>query len=60
MAAREPTPRPRAKTPAERGEEAAAVQRRLKQEAAARRELAAAAGPPAKTRGRGSGSNKSG
>jgi hypothetical protein len=36
--------RPRAKTPAERAEEAAEVQRRLKQEAAERRE--AAAGKP--------------
>jgi hypothetical protein len=34
--------RPRAKTPAERAEEAAGVQRRLKQEAADRREAAAA------------------
>jgi hypothetical protein len=35
--------RPRAKTPAERADEATAVQRRLKQEAAERRRLAAAA-----------------
>jgi hypothetical protein len=34
--------RPRAKTPAERAEEAADVQRRLKREAAERREAAAA------------------
>ena len=33
--------RPRAKTPAERAEEAADVQRRLKQEAVERREIAA-------------------
>jgi hypothetical protein len=33
--------RPKAKTPAERAEEAAAVQRRLKREAADRREAAA-------------------
>jgi hypothetical protein len=39
--------RPRAKTPAERAEEAAGVQRRLKQEAADRRE--AAAGKPKPT-----------
>ena len=42
--------RPRAKTPAERAEEAADVQRRLKREAAERREAAAAkprpSGPP--------------
>jgi hypothetical protein len=37
------TPRARAKTPAERAEEATAVQRRLKQEAAERRRIAAAA-----------------
>jgi hypothetical protein len=37
--------RPRAKTPAERAEEAADVQRRLKREAAERREAAAAAKP---------------
>ena len=34
--------RPRAKTPAERAEEATAVQRRLKEEAAERRRIAAA------------------
>jgi hypothetical protein len=39
--------RPRAKTPAERAEEAADVQRRLKREAAERRE--AAAGKPRPT-----------
>jgi hypothetical protein len=39
--------RPRAKTPAERAEEAANVQRRLKQEAAERR---TAAPPPARGR----------
>jgi hypothetical protein len=37
-----PSPRPRPKSPAERAEELAAVQRRLKQEAAERREIAAA------------------
>jgi hypothetical protein len=37
--------RPRARTPAERAEEAANVQRRLKREAAERREAAAAAKP---------------
>jgi hypothetical protein len=36
--------RPRAKTPAERAEEAAEVQRRLKREAAERREASAADG----------------
>jgi hypothetical protein len=35
-----PRPRPPAKTPAQRAEEAAAVQRRLKQEAAERRNAA--------------------
>jgi hypothetical protein len=34
--------RPRGKTPAERAEEAGAIQRRLKQEAAERRQAAAA------------------
>ena len=38
--------RPRAKTPAERAEEATAIQRRLKREAAERRLAAAAAGRP--------------
>ncbi len=38
--------RPRAKTPAERAEEAADVQRRLKQEAAERREAAASKPKP--------------
>jgi hypothetical protein len=42
--------RPRAKTPAERAEEAASVQRRLKREAAARREAAAAKQRPAARR----------
>jgi hypothetical protein len=42
--------RPRAKTPAERAEEANEVQRRLKREAAERR-LAAAAKPPARSDG---------
>jgi hypothetical protein len=37
--------RPRAKTPAERAEEATAVQRRLKEEAAERRRIAAAKAP---------------
>lgn len=46
--------RPRAKTPAERAEEAAEVQRRLKQEAADRRE--AAAGKPKPTGSRHTGS----
>jgi hypothetical protein len=40
--------RPRAKSPADRAEEAARVQRRLKQEAAERRQAAATAGPPPK------------
>jgi hypothetical protein len=39
--------RPRAKTPAERADEAADVQRRLKQEAAERRETAARKSKPA-------------
>ena len=42
--------RPRAKTPAERAEEAAGVQQRLKAEAAERRE-AAAKNPPAARKG---------
>ena len=37
--------RPRAKTPAERADEATAVQRRLKEEAAERRRIAAARAP---------------
>ena len=44
--------RPKAKTPAERAEEAASVQRRLKREAAERRNAAART---AKPRGRASG-----
>ena len=47
--------RPRAKTPAERAEEAANVQRRLKQEAADRRHAAARAGSPPSAHGRASG-----
>jgi hypothetical protein len=45
-----PSPRPKPRTPAERAEELAAIQRRLKQEAAERRETAAAkpAGPRAR------------
>lgn len=42
--------RPRAKTPAERAEEAADVQRRLKREAAERREAAAGKPKPTGTR----------
>ena len=45
----------RSRSPAERGEEYAAVQRKLKQEAAERREQSAAAPPPTRTaRGRSS------
>jgi capsid protein len=45
----------RSRSPAERGEEYAAVQRKLKQEAAERREQSAAAPPPARAaRGRSS------
>jgi hypothetical protein len=43
---------PTAKTPAERAEQAAEVQRRLKREAATRREAAAAKSRPARTRAR--------
>jgi hypothetical protein len=42
--------RPRAKTPAERAEEAADVQRRLKREAAERRQASAGAAQPTERR----------
>ena len=47
--------RQRARTPAERAEEAADVQRRLKREAAERRHAAARAGKPSTPPGRASG-----
>jgi hypothetical protein len=58
MAQRQPRPgqdrRPRAKSPAERAEEAADVQRRLKREAADRRQAAAAKSSPTARRDAGS------
>jgi hypothetical protein len=43
--------RPRPRTPAERGEEFMAVQRRLKEEAAARRKVSQAKGSPRRATG---------
>jgi hypothetical protein len=58
MAQRQPRPgqdrRPRAKSPAERAEEAADVQRRLKREAADRRQAAAGQSRPPTSRDAGS------